>query len=137
MSFKGRTTDFDSVNVGSNPATPTTIISNKDDSIMLKENTEIYILREYRWIRGELISTGKKNHKVKFRIPGCLEQTSYVSKEKCAHPEELVAVVWMTKKGRNGRGGYRVERELYPDLRVPARTFSGSWRSDSDGFIEE
>jgi hypothetical protein len=104
---------------------------------MLKESAEIYILREYRWIRGELISTGKKNHKVKFRITGCLEQTSYVSKEKCAFPDELVAVVWMTKKGRNGRGGYRVERELYPDLRVPANTFSGNWRFGSIGFIYE
>ena len=50
------------------------------------------------------------NHKVKLQIPGCIEQTSYVKKDKCAFPDEIVAVVWMLKKGRNGRGAYMDSR---------------------------
>ncbi len=104
---------------------------------MLKENKEIYCLRDYLWVKGELISTGKVNYKIKFTIPGCIEQTSFVKKEKCAFPDDLVVIVWMTGKGVNGRGGYRVERELYPNLRVPARNIFGSWSFDSTGFVKE
>ncbi len=105
---------------------------------MIKKNAEIYCLVEYNWLKGELISTGKVNHKVKFQIPGCVEQTSYIKKEKCAFPDEIVAIVWMLKKGRNGRGAYRVERELYPTIRVPAREIGSSWMNPSSkGLIIE
>ena len=40
--------------------------------------------------------------------------------DKTARPDEQVAVVWEQWKGRNGRGGYRVERTLYPQWRVGA-----------------
>jgi hypothetical protein len=104
---------------------------------MLKENAEIYCLIEYRWVKCELLSTGKVNHKVKFQIPGCIEQISYLKKDRCAFPDEIVAVVWDLGKGKNGRGAYRVERELYPELRVPACEI-GSWTSPSSkGLIKE
>lgn len=48
-------------------------------------------------------------------------QTKYVPKEKCAKVDESVCIVWETWKGKNGRGGYRIERELYPNDRVPAQ----------------
>jgi len=83
--------------------------------------TTIYFLSEYNWHKGELISSGPKNHKIKVPEQGWMsEHTATVPKEKCAFPDEEVCVVWETWKGKNGRGGYRVEREMYPEVRVPA-----------------
>ena len=63
------------------------------------------------------------------------------SKEKCAFADEIVCVVWEGWKGVNGRGAYRVERELYPTLRIPAKNISrqtdnkrGSGRINEDSY---
>lgn len=42
--------------------------------------------------------------------------------DKCAYPGERICVVWEQWKGKNGRGGYRVEKNLYDDFRVPAES---------------
>lgn len=88
--------------------------------ILTNQNQAIYLIRDYRYLKGELISVGKKNYKVKFRAGWCEEEVSYVPKEKCAFPDEEVLFIWETWKGRNGRGGYRLEKTAYPDLRIPA-----------------
>lgn len=83
--------------------------------------TVIYFLSDYNWEKGFLIGETKKN--LKINIPpnvffrGAIR---YIPKEKCATLGESVCVVWEQWKGKNGRGGYRVERELYPEVRVPA-----------------
>lgn len=83
----------------------------------------IYFLSDYNWFRGTIVSEGPKNYKVHVSSQGFFsEHTKYIPKDKCALPDELVCVVWEKWKGKNGRGGYRVERELYPNLRVPAKT---------------
>ena len=82
----------------------------------------VYFLSNYNWCRGELISEGLKNFKIEVPAIGShLRETKYVPKEKCAMPDDAVCVVWETWKGKNGRGGYRVERELYPEDRLPAK----------------
>lgn len=86
--------------------------------------TEIYCLVDYNWLKGNLLSIGKKNYKISFQVPGCESCVSYISKEKCAFPDEIVCVVWETWRGVNGRGGYRVERERYPDKRIYASQIS-------------
>jgi len=77
----------------------------------------IYFLTEYNWKPGELIpSKSVKNYKIK----DSFGRIVMIPKEKCAFPDELVCVVWEMWKGRNGRGGYRVERQLYPEHRIAA-----------------
>jgi hypothetical protein len=70
-----------------------------------------------------VISEGPKNFKIRIIWAGkVIEDHVYtVPKEKCASLEEEVCVVWELWKGRNGRGAYRIERQLYPDKRVPAK----------------
>lgn len=87
-------------------------------------NKQIYFLWEYNWYAGTIVSEGPKNIKVDVNIPGFKSHTRSVSKEKCAYPDEKVCVVWETWKGKNGAGGYRVERELYPQNRYPASQVS-------------
>lgn len=85
-------------------------------------NTTIYFLDDYNWEKGEIISVGPKRYKIKMPATSITaEWTRRVPKEKCAMPDEEVCVVWETWRGTNGRGGYRVERVLYPGQRVPAK----------------
>jgi len=90
---------------------------------------QIYFLRNYNWEKGTLIKENKKTYTIE--LPEYLRSfcnnkhyknvQQNFPKEKCAFPDELVCIVWECWKGKNGRGGYRVEKELYPDLRVPAK----------------
>ena len=83
---------------------------------------EIYYLSDYNWEHGVLVSEGKKNFKI--YTPGndfYPSRTFYVSKDKCAFPDDVVCVVWQSFKGKNGRGSYYVEHELYPEHRIPAK----------------
>jgi len=88
----------------------------------INKTKEIYFLSEYNWERGTLIRSATKTNLIEY-IPdgsgGRLWQQR-VKVEKCATPDELVCVVFEEWKGTNGRGGHRVERNLYPSLRVRA-----------------
>lgn len=86
-------------------------------TIEFKDYQEIFYLKDYNWERGYLISEGPKNLKIRDAI---FDYEVRVSKDKCALPNESVCIVWEMWKGRNGRGGYRVERILYPESRVRA-----------------
>jgi len=99
--------------------------------------TDIYYLSEYNWERGTLISTGKKSHKVLCNPPWLVPHTRYIPKEKCAFPGESVCVVWEQWKGKNGRGGYRVERVLYPQQRIPAEQISRQHMGGGNGRVSE
>ena len=80
----------------------------------------IYFLDEYRWTQGTVLSCGPKNVKIQYMFCGQSVDTTK-PKEKCALPDEEIVVVWECWKGRNGRGGYRVERTMYPNERKPAK----------------
>ena len=79
--------------------------------------TTIYVLNNYNWERAELVSENKTTYSVKdwYGLP------RRVQKERCALPDEIVCVVWEIWRGKNGRGGYRVERHLHQEHRVPAK----------------
>lgn len=103
-------------------------------------NDYIFYLSEYNWEKGVLLSEGKKNFKIQTigSSFGDVSRQIRVTKEKCARPNETVCVVWETWRGKNGRGGYRVERELYPHHRVSAnqisRQFYGNGRVDETSY---
>lgn len=108
--------------------------SSKSDKVISmdkQEQKEIYYLSDYNWERGYIISVGPKNFKIKNAFCGYEVR---ISKNKCALPDESVCVVWETWKGKNGRGAYRVERELYSDLRVRADQVA---RQMGNGRVDE
>jgi len=76
---------------------------------------QVWFQDEYHWYNGVVTSCGPRNVKI-----SCLGRIYTKPKEKCATKDEYVAPVWEMWKGKNGRGGYRVERELYPNERKPA-----------------
>ena len=95
----------------------------------------VKLLEEYNWITGTVVGIGRKNLKV--ALPGgvLLPRTVTVPPERCAHPDESVCIVWETWKGTNGRGAYRVERELYPEHRMPANEIAR--QSQGEGRVIE
>lgn len=106
-----------------------------------KDPQEIWYLSDYNWERGIIVGGGKKNYKIQnwYKELYRNDHIKYVPKEKCAHPDELVCVVWETWRGVNGRGGYRVEREMYPESRIPAKNIvrQGFDNEEGSGRIRE
>lgn len=85
---------------------------------------QMYVLVEYQWIPARVVKENKTTFLLEYTYPFCKSETKRIKKEKCARPDEQVCVVWETWRGVNGRGGYRVERELYPQYRIPASQIS-------------
>jgi hypothetical protein len=86
----------------------------------MNENQTIYCLYLGRWHRGTLVSQGPKNYKILDHSFMGKPRLRYVAPERCAVPGESVCVVNEKWRGVTGLGGYRIERELYPEHRVPA-----------------
>lgn len=87
--------------------------------------SKIYWLSEYNWESGTFLKENAKSYKIRMDYPssngGTHSVERLVPKHKCAVSDERVCIVWNTDVGKNGRGSYYVERELYPEYRVEAR----------------
>lgn len=79
----------------------------------------VYVLTGYNWNRARVLSRGRKTIRVWMHPPFLEPHERRVPLEKVAAPDERVCIVWDNSKPR-GRGTYRVERELYPESRIPA-----------------
>lgn len=80
---------------------------------------KIYVLYDYKLESATVVTAGgKKTMLVEFDYPAGYR--TRVKREKVAAPTESIAVIWEMWKGCNGRGGYRLERELYEDERMSA-----------------
>lgn len=98
-------------------------------STSIKVGDVIRYLDEYRFCDGKVLSVGPKN--IKIIAPSVDFSCQVVVRkpyDKCAALEEEVAVIWEMWRGRNGRGGYRIERENYPHIRKPAKLIGRSER---------
>lgn len=80
-------------------------------------NDGIYFLYDYTLEKGVVKSIGKKNIKILHHSLGEL----YISFDKVSEKDEKICVVWETWRG--GRGGYRIERELYSEHRYPSSEY--------------
>lgn len=84
-----------------------------------KKGDIVHCQKSYVLDRCIVISIGKKNLKV--RDPWGNQYP--ISPEKCCLPDEKVVVVWEQWKGVNGRGTYRLEKEMYPEYRIEASRY--------------
>lgn len=84
---------------------------------------KVYVQREYHLEPATVVSArGTKTVMVELDYPDGYR--CRVKREKVATPDESIAVIWEMWKGVNGRGGYRLERELYPDRRMLAKDWA-------------
>ena len=87
----------------------------------LKKGDLIYLLDGYDLMRGEVISIGPKNVKIEAQCIGPGTYTTSKPFDRVAEPDESICVVWQRWKGIEG--SYRIERELYPQYRRPAKNW--------------
>lgn len=100
----------------------------------VKKGDIVYVLSEYNLDKAEVLSISGKNVKVKFLINDSERSFPF---DKVAEPDESIAVVWEQWKGANGRGGYRIERELYPNKRREAKKWPHQALVWEDHYGEE
>ena len=117
------------------------IQSNIQRGHTMKKGDTVYVLDDYRWANGKVKTTPREGSKsVLIEFPasfGLCQREKRVPIDKIALPAESVCVVWETWKGTNGRGGYRVEREMYPNERVLANQVSRDAIGTSGRVTEE
>ena len=85
-----------------------------------KDGARMFVLLEYNFWPSTLISVGRTRLKVEYHDRMTTNPIRAFAPEKCALPDELICIVWETWRGKNGRGGYRIERNLYPKHRIRA-----------------
>lgn len=100
----------------------------------VKKGNIVYILDGYDLDKAEVLSIGDKKVKVKVLISGYEKRVPF---DKVAEPDESIAVVWERWKGTNGIGGYRLERELYPNKRRDAKKWPHQALVWEDSYGEE
>lgn len=86
----------------------------------------VYVLEDYNFVERTVVSVGRARLKVKHEVMNgntgqLYDYFTTPPLEKCAHPTDLVVVVWEMWRGVNGRGGHRIEREMYPEHRIAAQ----------------
>ena len=86
----------------------------------------VYFLWDYSWIRAQVIKINKKTAKLMIDWPAGGKEERNVRYERIARENEKVCVVWEMWRGVNGRGGSRIEREMYPKNRIVAQNVSRS-----------
>lgn len=88
----------------------------------MKEGDNVYFLSEYTWQHGVVKVSPRPNSKsVMIHVPAQGWWTAHDTRykmEKVAIPGELVCVV--EEYWKRGGCGYRIERDLYPEHRIPA-----------------
>lgn len=81
---------------------------------------QVLVRLEYRLESATVVKVGRTRLLV--RMFGYeQEYAKTVELYRVAKLDEEVALVWELWKGTNGRGGYRIEREMYPEKRKPAK----------------
>ena len=91
----------------------------------IDNGSAVMVLCEYNLVPATVAKIGRGKN-IKVEIPaghGLSAHTKYVPLEKVAEVDEKICIVWEAWRGVNGRGSYRIERELYPDIRREA----GDW----------
>lgn len=92
----------------------------------LRVNDRVVVLVEYCLYHGVVLKVNSKTVKVSIPSGQSFCQAAYEKNfalAKVAHEDEPIAVIWELWKGVNGRGGYRLDRDMYPDRLMPAKTW--------------
>lgn len=99
----------------------------------IKDGREVfYLLGPGHWLPAVIVSQGPKRWRLRGqRFTFCpVESDVRVLPERIAFPDEQVCIVWQTDRGTEG--AYHVERELYPEYRIPARNIRSCHPFDSE-----
>lgn len=97
------------------------------EKVKLSVGDDVMVLSEYSLIPGVVLKVNAKSIKVRVSAyGGCIAHDNSFKPEKVAKRGSLVALVWETWKGVNGRGGYRLETIMYQDVLKPVEQIRAS-----------
>ena len=104
---------------------------------IIKAGDLVYFLYDYTLEKGLAESIGNKNVKIaKTRWDDSIYYTR-VPIEKVVLSDEMICIVWEQWKGKNGRGGYRIEKELYKNRQKLAKEWPYQALVWEDSFGKE
>ena len=95
----------------------------------------VVVLVEYSLFHGTVLKVNNKS--IKVHIPA---QKSFIEHTKNCKPEKVLkygtpaVIVWETWKGVNGRGGYRLETQMYSDYLKPVEQIQSSFYLNEEKF---
>lgn len=98
----------------------------------LKPGDTVYYLHSHTWQPGRVKNINQKTITIDGVFCGSAIRLR-IPKERCAHPQEEVALIWELWRGVNGGGAYRVEREQYSEQRRPAK----EWKRQGHCLVED
>jgi hypothetical protein len=88
---------------------------------IIKPGDLVYFLYDYTLEKGLAEFIGNKNIKIaKTRWDDSIYYKR-VPIEKVVLSDEMICIVWERWKGKNGRGGYRIEKKLYKNRQKLAK----------------
>jgi hypothetical protein len=96
----------------------------------MKVGDIVRVLQDYNLFWAKVLRINKKSIKVEWRSG----YTSLVKPERVAELDELIVVVWEQWVGVNGRGSHRIEREMYPQYRKPAKDWQHQSRINEEQY---
>ena len=101
---------------------------------------DVKVLIDYSLCSGTVLKVNPKGIKVHIAaVFGCVDYVSSFKPEKVFKFGTQAVIVWELWKGKNGRGGYRVDTLLYTDLARPIEIIKPSvyLYEDSFGVVTE
>ncbi len=96
---------------------------------------DVKVLIDYSLCSGTVVKVNPKGIKVHIAAGfGCVDYVSSFKPEKVFKIGTLAVLVWELWKGKNGRGGYRVDTLMYSELARPIETIKSSVYLYEDSF---
>ena len=115
----------------------------------LETGDKVYIFKEYTIFHGIVIKANPKSVKVKIPAQSYyIEHVMSVPYNKILKAGTLAVLVWETWKGKNGRGGYRFETDLYSKILLPVENiphkkylcesvFGNATSQEQDNYLQD
>jgi hypothetical protein len=101
------------------------VLINKGKSLSVGDDVKVLI--DYSLCSGKVSKVNPKGIKVFVMDSlGCIAYESNFKYEKVIKLGTEGVLVWETWKGRNGRGGYRFDTVMYPDLAQKVENIRGN-----------
>lgn len=85
----------------------------------LSVDDTVYILEENNLLQAKVLKISNRSAKVQLLSGREVNEVKNFPYTKLAKEGDKVAVVWETWRGNAARGGYRLEREAFENLRIP------------------
>jgi len=109
------------------------VLMNKDKALSVGDDVKVLI--DYSLCSGKVVKVNPKGIKVLVAASGgCVQYLGNFKYEKVCKVDTKAVLVWERWKGKNGRGGYRLDTIMYPELAQSVSDIRGMAYLYEDNF---